>query len=50
MTNVLDQMIRDFIQEKNINQREIFEVALIEFMQKYGFREEVDMLLNSSNL
>lgn len=49
MTNVLDQMIRDFSKEKNINQREIFEVVLIEFMQKYGLRKEVDMLLNPSN-
>lgn len=45
MTNVLDYMVRDFSKEKNIAQREVFEVALIEFFQKYGFSREVEMLL-----
>lgn len=37
MSNTLDQMARDFSKEKNITQRVIFEIALIEFFQKYGF-------------
>lgn len=45
MTNTLDLMVRDFSKEKNINQREIFEVALIEFFQKYGYAHEVETLL-----
>src|SRR5690606_36214191 len=45
MTDTLDAMLRDFSKEKNINQREIFEVALIEFFQKYGFSREVRTLL-----
>jgi|SRR5699024_1125590 len=45
MVNKLDQMVRDFSEEKNINQREIFEIALIEFFQKYGYKEEVSFLL-----
>jgi hypothetical protein len=45
MTNTLDQVVRDFSKEKNINQREIFEVALIEFFRKYGFAREVETLL-----
>ncbi|MFJ7745103.1 hypothetical protein [Peribacillus sp. NPDC097295] len=48
MTNVLDQMVRDFSKEKNINQREIFEVALIEFFQKYGYAREVEILLQKN--
>lgn len=48
MTNTLDQMVRDFSREKNINQREIFEVALIEFFQKYGYVREVDTLLQQN--
>jgi hypothetical protein len=48
MTNTLDQMVRDFSKEKNINQREIFEVALIEFFRKYGFAREVETLLRSN--
>lgn len=46
MTDSLDQMVRDFSKEKNVNQRDIFEVALIEFFQKYGFEREVKTLLN----
>jgi hypothetical protein len=45
MTDMLDQMVRDFSKEKNVNQREIFEVALIEFFQKYGYEREVKTLL-----
>lgn len=48
MTNTLDQMVRDFSKEKNVNQREIFEVALIEFFQKYGYEREVEMLLSQN--
>lgn len=47
MTNILDWMVRDFSQENNIHQQEIFEVALIEFLQKYGFEREVASLLES---
>jgi hypothetical protein len=48
MTNTLDQMVRDFSKEKNVNQREIFEVALIEFFQKYGYAREVETLLQQN--
>ncbi|WP_251627577.1 hypothetical protein [Niallia sp. MER TA 168] len=48
MTNTLDLMVRDFSKEKNINQREIFEVALIEFFQKYGYEQEVETLLQQN--
>jgi hypothetical protein len=34
MVNTLDQMAREFSKEKNISQRDLFEVALIEFFQK----------------
>ncbi|MCC0566896.1 hypothetical protein [Brevibacillus borstelensis] len=45
MTNLLDQMVRDFSREKNISQREIFECALIEFFRRYGYEREVEQLL-----
>ncbi|ESU34158.1 hypothetical protein G3A_02500 [Bacillus sp. 17376] len=48
MTNTLDLMVRDFSKEKNINQRDIFEVALIEFFQKYGYEREVETLLQQN--
>lgn len=45
MSNLLDQMVRNFAQEKNVNQRTIFEVALIEFFRNYGYGREVQSLL-----
>jgi hypothetical protein len=43
----LDQMVREFSAEKNISQKEIFEVALVHFFQTYGYRREVDTLLGT---
>lgn len=45
MSNQLDKMVRDFSAEKNISQRDIFEVALIRFFQDFGFEREVQTLL-----
>lgn len=45
MSNQLDQMVRDFSSEKNIAQRDIFEVALIHFFQEFGYEREVKVLL-----
>lgn len=46
MSHLLDQLMTDYSLEKNIKQREIVEVALIEFFQKYGYVHEVKALLN----
>lgn len=45
MTNHLDQLVRDFSKEKNISQRELFEVALVGMFQKYGYMDEIETLL-----
>ena len=45
MINHLDQLVRDFSKEKNISQRELFEVALVEFFQKYGYKDEIETLI-----
>lgn len=45
MANVLDELIRGYSKERNISQREIIEVALIEFFQKYGYRDQVEEFL-----
>ncbi|GIO07371.1 hypothetical protein J31TS6_33990 [Brevibacillus reuszeri] len=45
MTNTLDQMVREYSKEKNISQRDIFAVALIEFFQRYGYEREIETLL-----
>lgn len=47
MMNTLEQLVVDFSREKNISQRELFEVALIEFFRKYGYEQEVERLLMS---
>lgn len=44
MAHPLSELIREFSIEKNISQREIFEVAIIEFLKKYGFEREVNSL------
>ena len=45
MISHLDQLVRDFSQEKNISQRELFEVALVEFFLKYGYKYEIETLI-----
>jgi len=47
MINSLNVLIQEFAVQKNISQRRVFEVALIEFFQKYGFKREIDSLLKS---
>lgn len=45
MVDTLDRLVRDFSREKNISQRDIFEISLIEFFKRYGFDREVASLL-----
>ena len=40
-------MMGEFSREKNVTQREIVETALVEYLRKYGFKQEVGMLLSS---
>lgn len=47
MSHNLSELIKDFSREKNISQREIFEVAIIEFLKKYGYENEVTALFSS---
>jgi len=45
MTNTLDTLVREYSKEKNISQRDIFAVALIEFFRRYGYEREIETLL-----
>lgn len=45
MVSGLDQIIRDFSQEKNISQKEMFQIAMIEFFKKYGYKREIEALI-----
>lgn len=46
MITSLKEVIAAFSIEKNITQREVFEVALIEFFQKYGYEHQIETLLS----
>ncbi len=44
MAHPLSELIKEFSREKNISQREVFEVAIIEFLKKYGYEKEINAL------
>lgn len=44
MSYLLSELVKEFSRDKNISQREIFEVAIIEFLKKYGYENEVRSL------
>lgn len=44
MIHSLDQMVTNFANEHNITQRDLFEVALIDFFKRYGYEKEVEGL------
>jgi hypothetical protein len=45
MNDSVANLAMEFSKEKNITQREIFEAAIIEYLQKYGYKEEVEAIL-----
>lgn len=45
MASTLDNLVKEYSKEKNIHQRDIFEVALIDFFRRYGYEREIDTLL-----
>ncbi|RIJ69378.1 hypothetical protein [Rummeliibacillus sp. POC4] len=44
MVHSLDQMVVEFATEHNMTQRDLFEVALIDFFKKYGYEKQVEKL------
>ena len=46
MSSNLDQLIRDFVDEMGVSQRMVFEAALIQFMERYGYANQVKSLLD----
>lgn len=46
MGSNLDQIIRDFAKEMGVSQRVIFEAALIQFMERYGYGRQMETLLH----
>lgn len=46
MSDLLGRLLEDFSQTKNVSQKEIVQVALVEYFKKYGYKEEVRLLLD----
>ncbi|NJD04653.1 MAG: hypothetical protein FIA99_19110 [Ruminiclostridium sp.] len=44
--HTLDQMIKEYSNEHNLSQREIVQIALVEFLKKYGYENEVKTVLH----
>ncbi|MBG9545513.1 hypothetical protein ABE29_23010 [Cytobacillus firmus] len=49
MSESLQDMAVEYCNQRNIKQRELFEVAVIEFFQKYGFEYEIESLLKTNS-
>ncbi len=47
MSDMVSKLTSEFSKEKNISQREVVEGALIEYLQKYGFKREIETLLKN---
>ncbi|SOB90434.1 hypothetical protein SAMN05880501_101160 [Ureibacillus xyleni] len=45
MASSLDKLVRVYCKEHNVQQKDIFQVALIEFFRKYGYAGEVKALI-----
>lgn len=45
MVTGLDLLIREYSTEKNISQKDMFQIAMIEFLKKYGYKREVEALV-----
>jgi len=45
MTDLMDQMVKDYSVQNNVSQKVIFTVALVEFFRKHGFLNEINTLL-----
>lgn len=49
ITNSLQDLVVDFVNENKISQKQLFEIALIEFFQKYGYEQELSKVLRYAN-
>lgn len=48
ISHLLHQLIENFSEENHITHREIFEVALVDFFTKYGYKYEVEILFKNA--
>ncbi len=45
MSELLSRLVTDFSQTKNLSQRDVVEAALVEYLKRYGYGQEVEILL-----
>lgn len=45
MTDLMDQLVKDYSAQNNVSQKMVFEVALVEFFRKHGYTSEINTLL-----
>jgi hypothetical protein len=48
MNDMVANLTAEFSKERNVTQREIVEAALIEFLQRYGYKAEVNAILKNN--
>ena len=47
MIHTLSTLVTEFAKENNMTQRDVFEVALVDFFNAHGYEKEVNQLLNA---
>jgi hypothetical protein len=48
MSEVVIRLMKEFCKSKNVKQKEVLEVALVEFFKRYGYQREIDKLLGKA--
>lgn len=48
MSDLLARLVTEFSDSKNLSQREVVEAALVEYLKRYGYQQEVGRLLGKS--
>ncbi len=44
--NPLDRLVKEYSKDNNVSQKEVIQVALVEFLKKYGYADEVKAVLH----
>lgn len=45
MSEALTRLMKEYCESRNLKQRDVIDVALIEFFKRYGYQREADKLL-----
>lgn len=50
ISNMLIKILDDFVRSKNVTIKEICEGAIIQYLSKYGYKDEIALLLDKNNI